>query len=141
MHSYIYINTMAINYRVIKAKSNLANKDGKHESFRAQPVQLSQVTLQEIAQHIEDTSTHSAADVEAVVTLLAEKVAYYLNQGSGVSLGDLGSIAISLKSETTPTKKEFTFRNIKQVGMRYTPSQALKRKLAKAKFHDLEAKD
>lgn len=132
---------MSINYRVIKAKSNLPNKKGKHECYRAQVVQNQQVSLDEIAQWIEDTSAHSASDVKAIVAHLAGAAVKYLKLGQGVNLGEIGTMTPTVQSDTTGTKEEFTYRNIRKVGVRFTTSSVIKKGLEKVSFHDLDAKE
>ena len=132
---------MSINYRVIKAKSNLPNKEGKRECYRAQVVQNQQVSLDELAKWIEETSAHSASDVKALVEQLAEAAVKYLKLGQGVNLGEIGTMTPTVQSDTTGTKKEFTYRNIRKVGVRFTPSSVIKKGLEEVRFHDLDAKE
>lgn len=133
---------MAIDYRVIKAKSKLANnKSGSTECYRAQVVQNQQVSLDDVCKWIEDTSAHSAKDVKAIVELLAEAVVKYLRMGQGVNLGAIGTMTSTVQSQTTATKEAFTYRNISKVGVRFTPSSTIKKGLLNMHFHDLESKD
>lgn len=132
---------MSISYRVIKAKSKLPNEEGKRECYRAQVVQNQQVSLDQIAKWIEDTSAYSASDVKAIVAHLAEAAVKYLKLGQGVNLGEIGTMTPTAQSDTTDTKEEFTYRNISKVGVRFTPSSVIKKGLKSVRFHDLDAKD
>ena len=72
-----------------------------------------------------------------------DSLVYFLLEGRRVTLGEIGSFSLSLKSEATASADEFNKDNIKGVNVVFTPSREMKECLANAVFKriSIEEKD
>lgn len=72
-----------------------------------------------------------------------DSLVYFLLEGRRVTLGEIGSFSLSLKSEAADSADEFTKDNIKGVSVVFTPSREMKECLADAVFKriSIEEKD
>ncbi len=111
-----------LKYNVISRK-NPQNQEVKYygQLEAATPVKLS--TLTDV---ISKQSTVTVHDVKAVLSALEEHIITHLYNGNSIRLGDLGSFHLTMKSEGTTTKDEFTSSNIKRVCVRFTPSSNMR---------------
>lgn len=132
---------MAIDYKVHAVRPNLANKNGKRELFIARPVSSGSISLDSIAQMIEEQSSLTTADVYAVVEALSANIERVLLQGQSVELGKLGRLSLSMESTPAESRQDFSFRNIDRLKIRYTPNRDLERSINRdASFHDIDVK-
>ena len=72
-----------------------------------------------------------------------DSLVYFLLEGRRVTLDEIGSFSLSLKSEATASADEFNKDNIKGVNVVFTPSRKMKECLANAEFKriSIEEKD
>ena len=72
-----------------------------------------------------------------------DSLVYFLLEGRCVTLDEIGSFSVSIKSEATASADKFTKDNIKGVDVVFTPSRKLKECLANAVFKriSIEEKD
>lgn len=123
-----------ISYKVIQ-KRNPQDKEGTQpKKFYAKIDQTGQVTLAQLAKQIEQRSTVSRADIQAVLISLTEVTKEALENGQIVRLGELGSVRLSIKSEGKYTEKEVTADTIKGAKIVFTPSVELKKITRDLKF-------
>ena len=129
---------MAFIYTVVERKNPFPNAKSERIAS-AMPKQLGRVTLRELADDIADRCTLHRADVVAVLEALSVSTISFLKKGLGVSLGEMGSFGVRLKSKSAPTKEEFDRRMIERVLVRYTPSTFMKDDLNKGTLRSLES--
>jgi predicted histone-like DNA-binding protein len=91
-------------------------------------------TLGNISRDIEDISSLSRGDISNVLQNLVDQIPKYLLDGQTVSLGELGSLRLTLGSEGAEKAKDFEASMIKNVKIVFTPGKMLKEEMAKAGF-------
>ncbi len=116
---------MAIKYRIVERQNALT----KQLQYYAQVEPVEPLTLQDIAEGIEKTSTVSSADIKAVLDSLQFEVIRALKAGNSVRLGDLGSFRPTLSSRASLSPESFTAANLKRVKVRFTPSSRMESEL------------
>ena len=102
---------MAIKYRIVERQNALT----KTLQYYAQVEPVEPLTLQDIVEGIEKTSTVSSADIKAVLDALQFEVIRALKGGQSVRLGDLGSFRPTLTSRSALSAEAFTRDNLKGV--------------------------
>ena len=117
---------MAIKYRIVERQNALT----KTLQYYAQVEPVEPLTLQDIAEGIEKTSTVSSADIKAVLDALQFEVIRALKAGNSVRLGDLGSFRPTLTSRSALSAEAFTRDNLKGVRVQFTPSGRMRTELA-----------
>ena len=95
-------------------------------------------TLKNISRDIEDKSSLSRGDIGNVLDNLVDQIPKYLLDGQTVSLGELGSLRLTLSSEGADKAKDFNASMIKNVKIVFTPGKMLKEEVAKATFEKAE---
>ncbi len=116
---------MAIKYRIAERQNPLT----KTLQYYAQVMPVEPLTLEDIAEGIEKTSTVSSADIKAVLDALQFEVIRALRAGNSVRLGDLGSFRPTLASRSALSAEAFTTANLKGVRVRFTPSSRMESEL------------
>ena len=117
---------MALKYRIVERQNALT----KTLQYYAQVEPVEPLTLQDIAEGIEKTSTVSSADIKAVLDALQFEVIRALRAGNSVRLGDLGSFRPTLTSRSALSAEAFTRDNLKGVRVQFTPSGRMRTELA-----------
>ena len=104
---------MAVLYKLYQ--DNRDNSKHKGEWY-ARAKTLDTVTLNEIAQRIQDNTTAKKADALAVLTEMVEVVRDYLQKSYRVKIDGLGAFKMSLRTSPASTAKEFSAsKNIKSM--------------------------
>ena len=104
---------MAVLYKLYQDNRDTSTHKGE---WYARAKTLDTVTLNEIAQRIQDYTTAKKADALAVLTEMVEVVRDYLQKSYRVKIDGLGSFKMSLKTSPAPTAKEFSAsKNIKSM--------------------------
>ena len=104
---------MAVLYKLYQDNRDTSSHKGE---WYARAKTLDTVTLNEIAQRIQDNTTAKKADALAVLTEMVEVVRDYLQKSYRVKIDGLGSFKMSLKTSPAPTAKEFSAsKNIKSM--------------------------
>ncbi|MEZ4646988.1 MAG: HU family DNA-binding protein [Chloroflexota bacterium] len=91
-------------------------------------------TQRTLALEAADRSTLSDADMDAAMTNLLALIPRHLAEGKIVDLGEFGTFRLTISGEGTATEDEVTVRNIKKVGVRFTPGPSFKKMLEDVKF-------
>ena len=107
---------------------------GGIKKFYASPVHGREITLEGMTKAIEKTSTVNGADIRAVLYAMVEEAVLGLDEGRIIRLGDLGSLRITLSSESRATAEEVTASTVKKAGVIFTPGKKLQEMLKLAKF-------
>ncbi len=87
---------------------------------------FSKVNMEQLAERITAHCTVTRSDCLAVLAAMQEQVIYALQQGSRISLGDLGSLRLTCQSGGTATPEEFECTDVKKLHIVFTPSKALR---------------
>jgi len=123
---------MSINYSLVQ-RGNPRDPSAP-KKFYAQVKVMGEVTLRELAEEIAKISTVSVIDTKAVLDSLLEVIPSHINDSEIVRLGELGSFAITLKSEGADTEDAFTASMIKRVKLLFKPGKLFKKQMATADF-------
>lgn len=113
-------------YKVVKKRNPVSGRD----CYCVQPVSSGTVTLEDLADEIEGTSTVSRADLVAVLSALERRIGDALLAGNTVRLGDLGSFRVSLRSRPRELPAQVNPRtDVEEVKVRFRPSVRLGRRV------------
>ena len=83
--------------------------------------------MKAMAQHMASHgSKYNKGDIIAVATQLVDCIREQLLLGNRVNMGDLGTFYVSLKAKAAANAEEFTTDLIKDVAVRWSPSQQFK---------------
>lgn len=132
-----------LKYKIVSRK-NPMNKSVKWYASIDTPTP---VTLNELAENIEKSSTVSRADAKAVIDALQYEIKKALLDGKSVRLGDLGSFRVTLGSRGAFTEADFQTSFIQQVRVQFQPSTELRNAFAVSsanpalKFQRVKAKE
>jgi len=106
--------------------------------FYAQLTNRYQISFNEMLKEVSVASAVSIGDTYNVLHTLTEVIQRHLENGRGVSLGDLGRIFITISSEGRDTPGEVDAHAIKRGNVRYTPGWRLKDAMRHLKFQKVE---
>ncbi len=113
-----------IKYRIVPRRNPIL----KETLYQAVVAPVSPLTLAEVAQLISTQCTMTVHDVKAVLSALQYQMAALLAEGHSIRLGDLGSFCPTLCSKATTDPTAFSAKNVLRVGVRFTPSAALRQR-------------
>ena len=104
------------------------------------------MNMNQFAGHIADHgSVYGRADVLAVLTQMVDCMKELLLEGYRITLGDLGTFYITLKSSTgddaVTTKSEFTASNITAVKPKWSPGEEFQNMVDDASFEQVLTKE
>lgn len=85
-----------------------------------------------------DRSTLSDADMDAAMTNLLALIPKHLVEGQIVDLGEFGTFRLTIKTEGADLAEDVTVRNIKKVGVRFTPGAAFRKAMEDVRFEKTE---
>ena len=103
--------------------------------YFACPQVVKVLNIDELAEHIAmHGSKYNQADIYAVTIELVNCIREQLLLGNKVSLGKLGSFAITLNSTGATTREKFTEDRINSVNVRWTPGNKFKDLILEAQF-------
>ncbi|MDL2213375.1 DNA-binding protein [Bacteroides sp. OttesenSCG-928-E20] len=72
--------------------------DGSKQTLHPRLVSSGKITTQKLVSEIASYSSFTAGDVEGILSLLADRVSYYISEGYTVQLGEIGYFSGSLKA-------------------------------------------
>lgn len=113
-----------IKYYVREGKSPKGTAIFYGQNASVQPVELDQ-----ICEEVSHATTVTKADVLAILTELEHQFINIMRSNKSVRFGILGAFRSTLQSYASRTSSEFTKANIRQIGLRYTPSATMRYKL------------
>ena len=124
---------MPITYAVKKVR-NPKNPDVDY--FHGQAIKTGELTMEKLAQRINNSTTISQADCRAVLISMKEHIIEALTEGQVVVLDDLGRFQVTLQGKCYPTEalndKEFSPSSmIKGHKIVFRPDPELKKEVAK----------
>ncbi|MBR2360395.1 MAG: HU family DNA-binding protein [Bacteroidaceae bacterium] len=123
---------MAIDYEFYESPA-IKGKEGK--SYHPRVVTFGKVTTEKLAQEIQYESSLTRADVKAVLTSLADKLADHLADGRKIHLEGIGYLSVSLRCD----KEIHNHEDMKRApvafkAVNFRADEELKKKLRRAKM-------
>jgi predicted histone-like DNA-binding protein len=118
-------------YKLIQRVNPVKREEKK---WYANPVNDGKVNENELAKEISALSSLSRGDVSNVIANMIDAIPKYLLMGKSVSLGELGTLRLSLSSKGVEKPEEFHVGMIGKVKVIFTPSVSLKDEIKKVKF-------
>ncbi|HUW04696.1 MAG TPA: HU family DNA-binding protein [Williamwhitmania sp.] len=113
-------------------------QDRQAKKWYASTVNDGMISKTELAKEITGMSSLSRGDVSNVIESLLEAMPKYLVMGKSVSLGEFGSLRLSISSDGVDTLEEFNTGKITGVKVIFTPGVELKRAIEAVSFERTE---
>lgn len=132
-----------IPYYVMTTKGGKSKGGSSRKAFARIPP-TEKVELRELLDNmVHKGSVASKGLMQGFLCDIFDSLVYFLLEGRRVTLDEIGSFSLSLKSEATASADEFNKDNIKGVNVVFTPSRKMKECLANAEFKriSIEEKD
>lgn len=117
---------MGQKYKLVVKKNLGKDQEAIPEKLYAIPKYSGRTNLATLCKLISARSTASSADVKAVLDSLIFVLDMELQAGRIVNVGELGNFRLSLSSEGTETKKEFSQSKLRKARIIFTPGSALR---------------
>ena len=127
---------MSVNYKVIERGQPGVPRGGT-KKFYAAAVLSGEKTLAGLTRDIEKISTVSGADIRAVLYALVDVMTGSLADGYAVRLGELGSLRVSISSESKLVAEDVTAAAIRRARVIFTPGKGIKDTLADLRFEKM----
>ena len=126
---------MSVNYKLIKTSGKLPNDPG----FRAVTVGNQTVSLERIAQDIEDGTAFTRGDIIGIIVSLQERIAWELKQGNNVHIDGVGYFSISVEGDLyeDPRNHQHRLRNAKVRTVRFQPDREMMHRLGDTRFENI----
>jgi predicted histone-like DNA-binding protein len=121
-------------YKVV-ASTN-PQRRGDLPKWYANSVNTDKMTIKDFSKEISDRSSLTRGDIENVISNFLDELPTFLKVGMSVKLGDFGTLRLTLSSEGVDSKEEFTYKNIKNVHIVFTPGSELKKALEDVRFEE-----
>lgn len=109
-------------------------RQGKHPKtgaaiFFGQNLPVDPITLDQIAEEVEHSTTMTKADILACLSEVEEAIIAKFRNNVSIRLGLLGSLCPTMRSYAARTSDEFTRANIRYINVAYRPSPTVKYRL------------
>lgn len=124
---------MAIPYTIVKQKNP---RNTNQTLYYPRAASNGVVELEEIIYKLEQMSTLSGADIEAVLYGLTDLAARELSNGKIVRFGRLGSFRITFEASASESKETISPDNIRKAKLRFQPHHRFKRMLNTVEFKE-----
>ncbi|MCF0182909.1 MAG: hypothetical protein HUK00_00210 [Bacteroidaceae bacterium] len=112
----------------IKKIQNNNPKTPQFNGWSGRVINSDSLSLDTVAGLCSLNNTVTRADTIAVLDALFVECIHALKNGNSVSLGDLGSLHLTVSGPLAATLESWNVKdNIEKINVRYTPSPALKR--------------
>lgn len=116
-----------IKFRLIERKN--PRQPGDPPRYYAIGVNQGRLDIREMANQISELSTVTSIDTVAVIEALLKVIPRELANGKIVTLGDLGSFRLTLKSEGSDQPENFNASMIKGTHLHFRPGKEVKKVL------------
>lgn len=129
---------MPILYTVRKKKLSIDGQ--REEKFYLVAKRWEQISYENLLEDMVRNTTLHAAEARSALDYLQESIPRMLETGNSVSLGSLGRLNVTIKSEGSDTEEEATHHKIKDIRVHFIPGKALRnriRRLPVGKFPEL----
>lgn len=118
---------MSLKFKLVQRKDFSQDAADDDKLFYAQIVSNGVVSFDELCDDVAEESALSSADVKATMDRIVRKVKQHLRNGRTVSLGELGTLRLSIGSKGAETAKSFDANTMmKKPNIIYTPPKKLK---------------
>lgn len=110
------------------------NPISKRSSWYPQVVVMHRITIDRIAQEIEESCTLHESDIKAVIVAFARRMISHLQDGNSVNLGDLGTFHVSVRGqggEPILDSKKITADSIRSSRVVYVPGPGIRKSLSR----------
>ena len=107
---------------------------GGEKKFYASIAHRERITLKELSEEIADGRTLTPTDVMAVLISLSRKIPKHLLKGNIVSLGDMGSFTVNIRSAGVADENEFDQTLIRGLNILFRPTPDMKNSLKTASY-------
>lgn len=125
-----------INYKLVKRKNP---KNPEIQKYYPQPIVNGFVTLNQLAERIQDKCTLTIHDVKGIVDTLQRFILRVLEDGKSVRFGDFGSFHVTSNSVGQELADDCSIADVKKLHVRFRKSAKLGAALhlgnPKVKFH------
>ena len=104
------------------------------KKWYANPVNAGTISAHRMGNEIAGRSSLTRGDVQNVIENLLDELPKYLMAGYSVSLGNFGTLRLSLSGEGADTEAEYSPNRIKSVKVLFTPAPEMKKALESVTF-------
>lgn len=123
-------------YKLIQ-KAKPGDSQAKKKWY-ATTVNQGKITIEQLSKDIAGRSSLTRGDIKNVIENLLDEIPKYLVNGSSVSLGNLGSLRLSISGEGVEDPSQYNTSKIKKTKIIFTPSSNLKKEINDIKFEKVE---
>ena len=128
----------SVTYSVVPRRN--PSEKGTPPKYYAQAQARGDVSLRDMAERIQSSCTVHKSDVYAVLVALEDVVAYAIQNGEIVRLGDLCTLQVSLSGKGALTEEDYTADLIKRAKINFRPGTVLANALASLSFSKVRVK-
>ncbi|MBE0639397.1 MAG: HU family DNA-binding protein [Bacteroidales bacterium] len=116
-----------VKFKLIERKN--PRQPGDPSRYYAIGVNQGKVDIRELADQISEKSTVTSIDTIAVIEALLKVIPRELANGRIVTLGDLGTLRLTLKSEGSDQPEKFSATMIKGTKLHFRPGKEVRKVL------------
>lgn len=120
---------------IIRKLLKVTHKGVAKEKYIARVYLQNTVTLEDLAELVNESSTLSKGDFIAAMTECAYQVGILLGEGHPVDLGDLGRLYPTIDAKSCDTAKEVNPKSVKNIDIRFRPGKELREKVKSKGTH------
>lgn len=114
---------------IIRKLLKVTHKGVAKEKYIARVYLQNTVSLEDLAELVNESSTLSKGDFIAAITECAYQVGILLGEGHPVDLGDLGRLYPAIDAKSCDTAKEVGPKSIKDIGILFRVNKELKNRI------------
>ena len=92
------------------------------------------ISTEELCKAISDQCSATHSDVEGIIRCFSDQISERISRGEIVDLGKLGRFKASLKTELSDSENRINIKNIRGIGLNYSPSAFLEADIDTATF-------
>ena len=119
----------------IRKRQKITHNGVSEEKYIAKVYLQNTVTLEDLAELVNESSTVSKGDFIAAMTECAYQVGILLGEGHPVDLGDLGRLYPAIEAKSCDTAEEVTPKSVKKIDILFRPNKELKEKVRQQGSH------
>lgn len=120
---------------IIRKLQNIVINGVSKKKYVAKVYLQNTVTLEDLAELVNESSTLSKGDFIAAMTECAYQVGILLGEGYPVDLGDLGRLYPTIDAKSCDTAKDVNPKSVKNIDVRFRPGKELREKVKSQGTH------
>ncbi len=120
---------------IIRKYQKVTRNGVSEEKYIAKVYLQNVVSLEDLAELVNESSTISKGDFIAAMTECAHQVGILLGEGHPVDLGDLGRLYPAIDAKSCDTVEEVTPKSVKNIDILFRANKNLKEKIRKKGTH------